>query len=163
MKPFRTKRLTRQEMERTAIELGAKLRTVQQWRYRGIPSGWQLKLMKHFGAAIFIDDVASAGTLADMCRERVVATAASPSHFSRQEVERAAIELGAKFHTVQQWRYRRIPSGWQLKLMKHFGAAIFIDDVASADLPPVKHRTLADICREHCVHPPKITPTTSAP
>jgi DNA-binding transcriptional regulator YiaG len=128
MKPFRTKRLTRQEMERTAIELGAKLRTVQQWRYRGIPSGWQLKLMKHFGAAIFIDDVASAGTLADMCRERVVATAASPSHFSRQEVERAAIELGAKFHTVQQWRYRRIPSGWQLKLMKHFGAPIFIDD-----------------------------------
>ena len=70
MKPFRSKRLTRQEMERTAIELGAKLRTVQQWRYRGIPSGWQLKLMKHFGAAIFIDDVASAGTLADMS-ERV--------------------------------------------------------------------------------------------
>ena len=39
----------------------------------------------------------------------------------------------------------------------------YVDDVASADLPPVKHRTIADICREHCVHPPKINPPTSAP
>jgi hypothetical protein len=32
-----------------------------------------------------------------------------------------------------------------------------IDDVASADLPPVKQGTIADICREHCVHPPNST------
>jgi hypothetical protein len=75
-------------------------------------------------------------------------------------MERTAIELGAKFHTVQQWRYRRIPSRWQLKLMKHFGAAILIDDVAFADMQPVKQRTLADICREHCVRPFKINHPT---
>jgi hypothetical protein len=42
-------------------------------------------------------------TLADICHERFVATASFPSHF---EMERAAIELGAKLRTVQQWRYR---------------------------------------------------------
>jgi hypothetical protein len=72
---------------------------------------------------------------------------------TRQEMERAAIELGAKSRTVQQWRYRGVPSRWQLKLVKHVGAAILFDDVASAEPPPVKHRTVADICREHCVHP----------
>jgi hypothetical protein len=40
-----------------------------------------------------------------------------------------------------------------LKLIKHFGAMIVIDDVASADLPPVKQRTLADICREKFLTP----------
>jgi hypothetical protein len=63
-------------------------------------------------------------------------------------MERTAIELGAKLRTVQQWRYRGVPSKWQLKLMNHFGPAILIDNVASADLPPVKQRTLADICHE---------------
>ncbi len=74
-------------------------------------------------------------------------------HLTRQEVERAAIDLGAKFRTVQQWRYRGVPTRWQLKLIKHYGGMILIDDVASADLPPVKQRTLADICREKFLIP----------
>ena len=73
---------------------------------------------------------------------------------TRQEMERAALDLGAKFQTIRQWRYRTIPTRWQLKLIKHFGAMIVIDDVASADLPPVKQRTLADICREKFLIPP---------
>jgi len=40
---IRTIHLTRQEVERAALELGAMLRTVQQWRYRGVPARWQLK------------------------------------------------------------------------------------------------------------------------
>ena len=72
---------------------------------------------------------------------------------TRQEMERAALDLGAKFPTIRQWRYRNIPTRWQLKLIKQFGAMIVIDDVASAALPPVKQRTLADICREKFLIP----------
>jgi hypothetical protein len=72
---------------------------------------------------------------------------------TRQEMERAALDLGARLRTVQQWRYRGVPACWQLRLMKHLGAAILVDDVASADLPPVKQRTLADICREKFLTP----------
>ncbi len=72
---------------------------------------------------------------------------------TRQEMERAALDLGAQFQTIRQWRYRNIPTRWQLKLIKHFGAMIVIDDVASADLPPVKQKTLADICREKFLTP----------
>jgi len=68
-------------------------------------------------------------------------------------MERAAIDLGAKYSTVRQWRYRGISMRWQIRLMKHFGGMILIDDVASADLPPVKQRTLADICREKFLTP----------
>jgi hypothetical protein len=67
---------------------------------------------------------------------------------TRQEMERAALDLGAKFQTIRQWRYRNIPTRRQLKLIKHFGAMIVIDDAASAGPPPVKQRTLADFCRE---------------
>ena len=73
-------------------------------------------------------------------------------HLTRQEVERAAIDLGAKIRTVQQWRYRGVPARWQLKLIEHFGA-IVIDDAASQTLPPVKQKTLADICREKYLAP----------
>ena len=73
---------------------------------------------------------------------------------TRQEMERAALDLGAKFPTIRQWRYRNIPTRWQLKLIKHFGAMIILDDVASADLPPVKQRTLSDICRERFLTSP---------
>ena len=72
---------------------------------------------------------------------------------TRQEMERAAIDLGAKFSTVRQWRYRGISMRWQIRLMKHFAGFIVIDDVASANLPPVKQRTLADICREKFLTP----------
>ena len=72
---------------------------------------------------------------------------------TRQEMERAALDLGAKFQTIRQWRYRNIPTRWQLKLIKHFGAMIVIDDVPSADLPPMKQKTLADICREKFLTP----------
>jgi hypothetical protein len=34
MEPFPVRRLTRQEVERAALSLGAKFRTIQQWRYR---------------------------------------------------------------------------------------------------------------------------------
>jgi len=72
---------------------------------------------------------------------------------TRQEMEHAALSLGAKFRTVQQWRYRGVPLHMQLKLMRHFGGAIVIDGVASETLPPVKQRTLADICREKFLTP----------
>ena len=72
---------------------------------------------------------------------------------TRQEMERGALDLGAQFQTIRQWRYRNIPTRWQIRLMKHFGGMIVIDDVASADLPPVKQRTLADICREKFLTP----------
>ena len=72
-------------------------------------------------------------------------------HLTRQEVRCAALDLGAQFQTIRQWRYRNIPTRWQLKLIKHFGAMIVIDDVAS--LPPVRQRTLADICREKFLTP----------
>jgi hypothetical protein len=72
---------------------------------------------------------------------------------TRQEVERAALDLGAKFRTIQQWRSRGVPVRWQLELIKHFGAVILIDDVASQALPPVRQRTLADICRERFLTP----------
>ncbi len=71
---------------------------------------------------------------------------------TRQEMEHAALSLGAKFRTVQQWRYRGVPLHMQLKLIEHFGA-IVIDDAASQTLPPVKQRTLADICREKFLTP----------
>jgi hypothetical protein len=67
---------------------------------------------------------------------------------TRQELERAALDLGAKFRTVQQWRYRGVPARWQLKLIKHFGAMIILDEVASQALPPVRQRTIADLCRD---------------
>jgi hypothetical protein len=58
---------------------------------------------------------------------------------TRQEVERAAIDnLGARF--PQQWRYRRVPARWQLKLIKHFGAMIIPDAVACQVLPPMKQK-----------------------
>jgi hypothetical protein len=76
---------------------------------------------------------------------------------TRQEVERAALDLGAKFRTVQQWRYRGVPARWQLKLIRHFGAAIVIDDVASQTSPPMKQKTLADICREKYLTPSGIS------
>jgi hypothetical protein len=41
----------------------------------------------------------------------------------------------------------------QLKLMRHFGGAILIDDVASQALPAVRKRTLADLCREKFLTP----------
>ena len=72
---------------------------------------------------------------------------------TRQEIERAALDLGANFSTVRQWRYRGISMRWQIRLMKHFAGFIVIDDVASANLPPVKQRTLADICREKFLTP----------
>jgi hypothetical protein len=65
--PFPSKRLTRQEIDRAAIDLGAKFRTVQQWRYRGVPARWQLKLIKHFGAMIVIDDVIWQETADHIC------------------------------------------------------------------------------------------------
>ena len=64
------------------------------------------------------------------------------SRLTRQEMERAALDLGAKFRTVQQWRYRGVPARWQLKLIKHFGAMIILDDVASQALPPVRQSLL---------------------
>jgi hypothetical protein len=73
-------------------------------------------------------------------------------HLTRQEVEHAALELGAKLRTIQQWRYRGVPARWRLKLIEHFGA-IVIDDAASQTLPPVKQKTLADICREKYLAP----------
>ena len=78
-------------------------------------------------------------------------------HLTRQEMEHAALSVGAKFRTVQQWRYRGVPLHMQLKLMRHFGAAILIDDVASQALPPVRQRTLADICRERFLTPSGIS------
>ena len=58
---------------------------------------------------------------------------------TRQEVEHAALELGAKFRPFDNGVIVIfLPGG---KLIKHFGAMIVIDDVASADLPPVKQRT----------------------
>ena len=77
----------------------------------------------------------------------------STIHLTRQEVERAAFELGAKFRTVQQWRYRGVPARWQLKLIEHFGAMIILDEVASQVLPPMKQKTLADICRDKYLAP----------
>jgi hypothetical protein len=73
---------------------------------------------------------------------------------TRHEMERAVLDLGVKFATVRQWRYRGVPTRWQIQLMKHFAGFIVIDDVASANLPPVKQRTLADICREKFFTPP---------
>ena len=58
---------------------------------------------------------------------------------TRQEIERAALDLGANFSTVRQWRYRGISMRWQIHLMKHFAGFIVIDDVASANLPPVNN------------------------
>ena len=52
-------------------------------------------------------------------------------------MERAVLDLGVKFATVRQWRYRGVPTRWQIQLMKHFAGFIVIDDVASANLPPV--------------------------
>jgi hypothetical protein len=75
---------------------------------------------------------------------------------TRQEMERTALDLGAKFQTIRQWRYRNIPTHWQL-LIEHFGAAIVIDDVASQALPSVRQRTLADICRERFLTPSGIS------
>jgi hypothetical protein len=72
---------------------------------------------------------------------------------TRQEMESTALNLGAKSQTIPQWRYRSIPTRWQLKLMEHFGAAIVIDDVASQALPPVRYRTIADLCREKFLTP----------
>jgi hypothetical protein len=74
-------------------------------------------------------------------------------HLTRQEMEHAALSLGAKFRTVEQWRYRDIPLHMQLKLMRHFGGAIVIDEVASQVLPPVKQQTLADLCRAKFLTP----------
>ena len=75
---------------------------------------------------------------------------------TRQEMERAALDLGAKFQTIRQWRYRNIPTRWQLKLIKHFGAMIVIDDVASADLPPEIRPVQGAVCgqqrRRRAVH-----------
>ena len=76
---------------------------------------------------------------------------------TRQEIERAALDLGANFSTVRQWRYRGISMRWQIHLMKHFAGFIVIDDVASANLAPVKQRTLADICREKFLTPPGLS------
>jgi hypothetical protein len=56
------------------------------------------------------------------------------------------------FGPIQQWRYRGVPARWRLKLIEHFGA-IVIDDAASKTLPPVKQKTLADICREKYLAP----------
>jgi hypothetical protein len=58
---------------------------------------------------------------------------------------------------VQQWRYRGVPARWQLKLIEHFGAMIVIDDVASQTLPPLKQKTLAEICREKYLAPSGIS------
>jgi hypothetical protein len=41
----------------------------------------------------------------------------------------------------------------QLKLMRHLGGAIVIDEVASQVVPPVKQQTLADLCREKFLTP----------
>ena len=69
-------------------------------------------------------------------------------------MERAVLDLGVKFATVRQWRCRGVPTRSQIRPMKHFAGFIVIDDVASANLPPVKQRTLADICREKFLTPP---------
>ena len=76
---------------------------------------------------------------------------------TRQEIECAALDLGAKFQTIRQWRYRNIPTRWQLKLIEHFGAMIVLDDVAYQALPPMKQKTLADICREKYLTPSGIS------
>jgi hypothetical protein len=72
---------------------------------------------------------------------------------TRQEMERAALDLGAKFQTIRQWRYRNIPTRWQLRLMRHLGGEIILDEVASHTLPPVRQGTLADLCREKFLTP----------
>jgi hypothetical protein len=76
---------------------------------------------------------------------------------TRQELERAALKLGARFRTIEQWRYRGVPARWQLRLIKHFGAMIIFDEVASQLLPPMKQKTLADICREKYLEPTRIS------
>jgi len=68
-------------------------------------------------------------------------------HLTRQEMEHTALSLGAKFRTVEQWRYRGVPLHMHLKLMRHLGGAIVIDEVASQVVPPVKQQTLAFVAR----------------
>jgi hypothetical protein len=40
-----------------------------------------------------------------------------------------------------------------LKLIEHFGAMIILDEIASQNLPPVKQKTLSDLCREKYLAP----------
>jgi len=54
MEPFPTMRLTRQEMERAALDLGAQFQTIRQWRYRNIDTGGEFgdgrksRALRHF-------------------------------------------------------------------------------------------------------------------
>ena len=41
--------LTRYQMEQTALALGARLKTLRQWRQKGWPANWLLKLEENFG------------------------------------------------------------------------------------------------------------------
>src|SRR5580704_4024970 len=41
--------VTRYQMEQTALALGARLKTLRQWRQRGWPANWLLKLQEDFG------------------------------------------------------------------------------------------------------------------
>jgi hypothetical protein len=53
MKP----QLTRYQMEQSALALGARLKTVRQWRQRGWPANWLLKLQEDFGEPLDIVEI----------------------------------------------------------------------------------------------------------
>jgi hypothetical protein len=53
MKP----QLTRYQMEQSALALGARLKTVRQWRQRGWPANWLLKLQEDFGEPFDIVEI----------------------------------------------------------------------------------------------------------
>jgi predicted RNase H-like nuclease (RuvC/YqgF family) len=49
--------LTRYQMEQAALALGARLKTLHQWRQRGWPANWLLKLQEHFGEPFDIVEI----------------------------------------------------------------------------------------------------------
>jgi hypothetical protein len=53
MKP----QLTRYQMEQSALALGARIKTIRQWRQRGWPANWLLKLQEDFGEPFDIVEI----------------------------------------------------------------------------------------------------------
>jgi hypothetical protein len=49
--------LTRYQMEQTALALGARLKTLRQWRQKGWPANWLLKLEENFGEPFDIVEI----------------------------------------------------------------------------------------------------------
>lgn len=62
------------ELVQAVIALGGTFNTIKSWKRRGLPYGWQMKLLRHYGAPISIVDPRDPSTVATLRKVPIAET-----------------------------------------------------------------------------------------